>query len=59
MGQQSVLVIDDSADIHALLGVRLKPEGLVLHHAETPDDGLRMARELRPDQVAPSASCSG
>ena len=51
MAQQSVLIIDDSADIHALLGVRLKPEGLLLHHAQTPDDGLRMACELRPDLI--------
>jgi diguanylate cyclase (GGDEF)-like protein len=51
MVQQSVLVIDDSADIHALLAVRLKPEGLVLHHAQSPCEGLRMARELRPDLI--------
>jgi two-component system, cell cycle response regulator len=51
MAQQSVLVIDDSADIHALVAARLKPEGLILHHAERPDEGIRMARDLRPDLI--------
>ena len=48
---QTVLAIDDSQDIHDLLEVRLRPEEVTLHHALTAEDGLRMARELRPDLV--------
>ena len=48
---QTVLAIDDSPDIHRLLAVRLKPEGLILHHALDAAEGLAMARELRPDLI--------
>lgn len=48
---QSVLVIDDSPEIHQLLAVRLKPEGLALHHSHSADDGLACALDLRPDLV--------
>jgi two-component system cell cycle response regulator len=47
----SVLAIDDSADVHRLLDVRLRPEGLVLHHALGAEEGLAKARELRPDLI--------
>lgn len=48
---QTVLAIDDSPDVHRLLDVRLRPEGLVLHHALNAAEGLTMARELLPDLV--------
>ncbi|MBI3203532.1 MAG: diguanylate cyclase [Myxococcales bacterium] len=48
---QSVLVIDDSPDIHQLLAVRLKPEGLELHHVHAAEAGLARVGELQPDLV--------
>jgi two-component system cell cycle response regulator len=48
---QTVLAIDDSPDIHLLLDVRLRPEGLVLHHALSAEEGLARALELRPDLI--------
>jgi diguanylate cyclase (GGDEF)-like protein len=48
---QTVLAIDDSPDVHRLLDVRLRPEGLILHHALEADEGLAMARDLRPDLI--------
>ena len=48
---QTVLAIDDSQDIHDLLSVRLRPEGILLQHALTAEDGLRRARAERPDLV--------
>lgn len=47
----SVLIIDDSPEIHALLTSRLKPEGLTLHHCLDAQDGLIRAREIRPDLI--------
>jgi two-component system cell cycle response regulator len=48
---QSVLAIDDSPEVHRLLDVRLKPEGLVVHHALDAARGLAMANEIRPDLI--------
>src|SRR5580658_9999915 len=48
---QTVLAIDDSPDIHRLLDVRLRPEGLILHHALAAGEGLAMARDLKPDLI--------
>jgi diguanylate cyclase (GGDEF)-like protein len=48
---QCVLAIDDSPDVHRLLDVRLRPEGLVLHHALDAGQGLSMALDLRPDLI--------
>lgn len=48
---QTILAIDDSEDIHKLLDVRLSPEGVVLLHALDASEGLRMARDLKPDLV--------
>jgi diguanylate cyclase (GGDEF)-like protein len=48
---QCVLAIDDSPDVHRLLDVRLRPEGLVLHHALDARQGLSMALDLRPDLI--------
>lgn len=48
---QTVLAIDDSPDIHTLLDVRLRPEGLDLRHALDPIEGLAMATREPPDLV--------
>jgi diguanylate cyclase (GGDEF)-like protein len=48
---QTVLAIDDSAEIHELLDARLRSEGLMIHHAWEPEDGMRQARLLRPDLI--------
>ncbi len=47
----SILVIDDSPDIHKLLDVRLAAEGVTVLHALTPDDGVMIARTELPDLV--------
>lgn len=47
----SVLAIDDSPEVLALLQVRLKPEGIKLYTAATFDEGLAMAMELLPDLI--------
>jgi two-component system cell cycle response regulator len=49
--RQCVLAIDDSPDVHRLLDVRLRPEGLLLHHALDAEQGLVMAGEIRPDLI--------
>lgn len=48
---QKVLAIDDSPDVHRLLDVRLRPEGLALHYALNAEEGLAKARELMPDLI--------
>jgi two-component system, cell cycle response regulator len=48
---QSILVIDDSADIHHLIDARLKSEGVPIHHAHDAYSGLQAMREFRPDLV--------
>lgn len=48
---QTVLVIDDSVEIHHLLEVRLRPERLELRYALDPDEGLVAARTLQPDLI--------
>jgi diguanylate cyclase (GGDEF)-like protein len=48
---QNVLAIDDSPDVHRLLDVRLRPEGLILHHALDAEQGLAMAVDLGPDLI--------
>lgn len=47
----TVLAIDDSPTIHALLAVRLQPEDLLLLHELTASEGLAKVRELKPDLV--------
>lgn len=46
-----LLAIDDSELIHRLLEVRLRGEGLELHGALSAAEGLRLAREIRPDVI--------
>jgi diguanylate cyclase (GGDEF)-like protein len=48
---QTILAIDDSPDIHRLLDVRLRPEGLVVHHALDAHDGLAQAARIHPDLI--------
>jgi two-component system, cell cycle response regulator len=48
---QTILVIDDSQDIHDLIDVRLKAEPVQIHHALDAESGLRAAQALRPDVV--------
>lgn len=46
-----VLAVDDSPEVHALLAVRLKPEGLRLVTAQSYEEGLALATELQPDLI--------
>ena len=46
-----VLAVDDSPEVHELLEVRLRPEGLHLVTASSYDEGLRLAREILPDLI--------
>lgn len=48
---QSVLAIDDQPEIHQLLDVRLKPEGLTIHHALDAAEGMQKALTLQPDLI--------
>jgi len=48
---QSLLVIDDSPDIHCLLDVRLREERVTIHHATSGPEGLQLARERQPDLI--------
>jgi diguanylate cyclase (GGDEF)-like protein len=46
-----VLAVDDSPEVHALLAVRLEPEGLRLVTAQSYEEGLVLAREVQPDLI--------
>ncbi len=48
---QSVLAIDDTQDIHDLLRLRLRAEGIELHHAHSAAEGIAHAKALVPDLV--------
>jgi two-component system cell cycle response regulator len=47
--RQSVLVIDDAQDIHDVVEVRLRAEGVDLVHAFDAEAGMEQARAKRPD----------
>lgn len=49
--QHTVLIVDDSPDVHRLLRARLKQENLRLESASDGQAGLDMARELGPSLV--------
>jgi diguanylate cyclase (GGDEF)-like protein len=51
MNRQSVLVIDDSTLIHALVRARLEDEPIDLHSALDAATGLEMASRLTPDLI--------
>jgi diguanylate cyclase (GGDEF)-like protein len=48
---RSILIVDDSADIHALLKVRLRDERAELHQTLDPAQALPLAREHAPDLI--------
>ncbi len=48
---QSVLVIDDSIDIHRLLGARLKDEDIKLLSAMNGEEGIEAVKRLKPDLI--------
>jgi diguanylate cyclase (GGDEF)-like protein len=48
---QTVLVIDDDEDIHALIDVRLKPECVHVLHAADAEAALALARSRSPDLI--------
>ncbi len=50
-GACTILVIDDDATVHDLMRRFLSKEGFHVASATTPEQGLRMARELRPDAI--------
>jgi diguanylate cyclase (GGDEF)-like protein len=45
------LAIDDSAEIHDLIDVRLAPEGVAVLHATDGAEGLALAASLQPDLI--------
>src|SRR5207247_8431692 len=47
----SVLVIDDDSRVHELLQRSLSKEGLRVLVARSGEEGLKMAREQRPDAI--------
>ena len=48
---QSILIIDDSPAVHALLAARLKDEPVTLHFASNGREGLELASSLSPDLI--------
>lgn len=49
--QASVLIVDDSVDIHRLLKIRLRNEKVSIISATTAEDGFELARSERPDLI--------
>jgi diguanylate cyclase (GGDEF)-like protein len=50
-GRQTVLVIDDDEDIHALVEARLRPENVEVRTARDARAGLQEARRAPPDLI--------
>lgn len=48
---ESVLIIDDEADIRDILAYNLKREGFTVHEASNGKDGIEIARSSQPDIV--------
>lgn len=48
---QSVLVIDDSEDMHNLIAVRLRPEQVDMLHAYDADSALALMHQRKPDLI--------
>lgn len=48
---QSVLIVDDSQDIHQLVGARLGSERVSLLHAYNAAEGLELAQKHKPDLI--------
>src|ERR1041385_5831632 len=51
MAAHRILIIDDSEDVHALLGVLLQGEGLELRAAMDGVEGFAQAKALNPDLI--------
>jgi len=48
---QTILIIDDSPAVHALIAARLKEEPVTLHFASSGREGLELAARLSPDLI--------
>lgn len=48
---REVLVVDDEADVRALIREHLVARGFVVHTADTAEQALRLARERRPHAI--------
>ena len=48
---ESVLIIDDEADIRDILAYNLKKEGFTVHTASNGKDGIEMAHSTQPDII--------
>ncbi|HEY9619727.1 MAG TPA: PAS domain-containing protein [Crinalium sp.] len=49
--KQTVLVIDDDPTVRELVARQLSKEGFQIEQAATGDEGLELARQLRPDAI--------
>ncbi|MBL1216129.1 MAG: diguanylate cyclase [Planctomycetes bacterium] len=47
----TILVIDDSVDIHRLLKIRLRDQNVAISSSSSGQDGIERARELLPDLI--------
>jgi signal transduction histidine kinase/CheY-like chemotaxis protein len=50
-GASTILVIDDDPDVHDLMKRFLRREGFWVETASGGEEGIRLARELRPDTI--------
>jgi signal transduction histidine kinase/CheY-like chemotaxis protein len=50
-GGRLILMVDDDPTVHDLLGEMLRKEGFRVASAMSGEEGLRLARELRPDVI--------
>ncbi|MBS9403591.1 diguanylate cyclase [Halomonas sp. TRM85114] len=48
---QTVLIVDDSPDIHRLVSAHLRSEGVTLLHAQDATEGLKIANDSLPDLI--------
>ena len=51
MSQKKILVVDDSATIREIVGDALRGEGFAVEEAADGDEGLKVAKDFRPDVV--------
>jgi len=51
LGQTKILCIDDDPDAIELLRKHLVPEGYAVSYAYSGDEGIRMAKQIRPDLI--------
>jgi two-component system cell cycle response regulator DivK len=54
-----ILVVEDDRDIRDLIRMVLEMGGHELHEAETGEEGLEQARQLRPDAILMDLSLAG